>query len=61
MHNGDGKALPSCLYPIKYLNVSLPYDYLFNDAILLISTSKIYGFLFHFYTMKRKKSQNFLF
>ena len=23
MHNGDGKALHSCLYPIKYLNESL--------------------------------------
>ena len=25
MHNGDGKALPSCLYQIKYLNESLPF------------------------------------
>ena len=47
MHNGDGKALPSCLYPIKYLNESLPYDLLSDDAILLISTSLILiGFLF---------------
>ena len=23
MHDGDGKALPSCLYPIKCLNKSL--------------------------------------
>ena len=27
MHDGDGKALPLCLYPIKYLNESLPYDF----------------------------------
>ena len=31
MHNGDGKALPSCLYPIKYLNESLPYDFLSDN------------------------------
>ena len=73
MHKGDGKALPSCPYLIKYLNESLPYDFLSDNAILLISTSliligflmksafnnpifsKMYGFLFHFYTMKRKK------
>ena len=75
MHKGDAKALPSCLDPIKYLNESLPYDFLSDDAILLISTSliligflmksafnnpifsKMYGFLFYFYTMKRKKNQ----
>ena len=38
MHNGDRKALPSCLYPIKYLNESLPYYLLFDNAILLIPT-----------------------
>ena len=27
MHDGDGKALPLCLYPIKYLNESLLYDF----------------------------------
>ena len=26
--NGDGKALPLCLYPIKYLNESLLHDVL---------------------------------
>ena len=47
MHNGDGKALPSCLYSIKYLNESLLSDFLFDNAILLISTSLILiGFLF---------------
>ena len=33
IHNGDGKALPSCLYPVKYLNESLPYDFLSDNAI----------------------------
>ena len=37
-HNGDEKALPSCLYPIKYLNDSLTYGFLSDNAILLIST-----------------------
>ena len=47
MHNGDGKALPSCLHPIKYLNESLLCDFLSDNAILLISTSLILiGFLF---------------
>ena len=27
MHDGDEKALPSCLYPIKYLNKSLQRDF----------------------------------
>ena len=27
-HNGDGKAIPLWLYPIDYLNESLPYDFL---------------------------------
>ena len=78
MHNGDGKALPSCLYPIYYLNESLPCDFLSDNGILLISTSLIligflllwkvlfndaifsemYGFLLHFYIMKRKKANN---
>ena len=38
MHNGDGKTLPSCLYPIKYLNESLLFDFLSDNAVLLIST-----------------------
>ena len=38
MPSRNGKALSSCLYPIKYLNESLPYDYLSDNAILLIST-----------------------
>ena len=38
MHNGDGKALPSCLYPIKYLNESLSYDFLSDNFILSISS-----------------------
>ena len=47
MHNGDGQALPSCLYPINYLNESLLSDVLSDNAILLISTSLILiGFLF---------------
>ena len=47
MHNGDGKALPSCLYSIKYLNESLLYDFLSDNTILLISTWLILiGFLF---------------
>ena len=47
MHNGDGKALPSCLYPIKNLNESLLSDFLSDNVILLISTSLILiGFSF---------------
>ena len=38
MPSRDGKASSSCLYPIKYLNESLPYDFSSDDAILLIST-----------------------
>ena len=45
--NGDGKELTSCLYPIKYLNESLPYDFLSNSAILSISTSLILFFYFY--------------
>ena len=41
MHNGDGKALPSCLNPIKNLFESLQSDFLSDNAILLISTSLI--------------------
>ena len=32
MYNEDGKILPSCLYPINYLNESLPYDFLSGNA-----------------------------
>ena len=39
MYNGDGKALLSCLYSIKYLNESLPYGFLSDNFILSISTS----------------------
>ena len=47
IHNGDGKELPSCLYIIKYLNASLLYDFLSDNAILLISPLLILiGFLF---------------
>ena len=47
MHNGDEKTLPSCLYPIKYLNESLSYDFSSDNALLLISMSLILiGFLF---------------
>ena len=80
-HNGDGKVLSLCLYPIKYLNESLPYDFLSDNFILSLSTSLILMELlflwksllmmpfslkqtatcYMFYTMKRKKSQNFLF
>ena len=41
VHNEDGKALPSCLYRIKYLNESLLSNFLSDNAILLISTSLI--------------------
>ena len=47
MYNGDRKALPSCLYPRKYLNESLPYHFLPDNDILLIHTSLILtSFLF---------------
>ena len=26
-HNGDGKALRLCLYPVKYLDESILYDF----------------------------------
>ena len=39
IHNEDGKALPSCLYPIIYLNESLLSHFLSDNAILLISIS----------------------
>ena len=81
MHNGDGKTLPLCLYPIKYLNESLPYDFLSDNFILSVSPSLILvglillwkalfmmpffseanSFLFHFYTIKRKKVKIFIF
>ena len=36
IHNGDGKALPLCLYSIKYLNESsLPYGFLSNNTIFV--------------------------
>ena len=45
--NGDGKELLSFLYPVKYFNESLPYDFLSDNAILLISTSLLLAvFLF---------------
>ena len=48
MHNGDGKAFPSCLYLIKYLNEPLPYDFLNDNILLSISTSLILmGLLFY--------------
>ena len=40
-HDGDGKPLPLSLYPIKYLNESLLYDFLWNNTISSISTSLI--------------------
>ena len=40
-HNGDGKALPLYLYPIKYLKESLLFDVLWDNTISLISTSLI--------------------
>ena len=48
MHNGDGKAIPSCLYPIKYLNESLLIEFLSDNDIPLISTSLIL-WVFYFY------------
>ena len=47
-HNGDEKALPWCLYPIKYLNESLPYSFLWDNTISLISTSLILMVFFIF-------------
>ena len=41
MHNGDQNALPSWLYPKKYFNESLLSNFLFDNAIPLISTSLI--------------------
>ena len=38
MYNGDGKALRLCLYLINYLNKSLPFVFLSDNSILLIST-----------------------
>ena len=46
MHNVDGKTLSLCLYPIRYLNESLPFDFLWDNTISLTSTSFILiGFL----------------
>ena len=44
MHNADGNVLPSCLYPIKYLNEFLLSDFLSDNAILSTSTSLILMF-----------------
>ena len=41
MHNGDGKALRLCLYPINYLNEFLPDDFLWDNTISLIFTSSV--------------------
>ena len=42
MHNSDGRALPSYIYPIKYLHEPLlPYDSFLDNTILLISTLPI--------------------
>ena len=80
MYNGDGEALLSCQCPMKYLNESLPTDFLSDGFILLIYASlmlmglfifmksafndaifsEMYGFLFHFYAMKRKKVKFFI-
>ena len=49
-HNGDGKALRLCLYPIKYLDESILYDFLWDSTISLISTSLI---LMSFYFYER--------
>ena len=46
-NNGDRKALPLCLYPIKYLSESLLYDFLYDNTISSIYTSLILmGYLF---------------
>ena len=51
-YNGDGKALPLCLYLIKYLNKSLPYNFLWDNTISSISTlSVLMGFLFLWKTL----------
>ena len=40
MHNGAGKTLPICTYPLKYLNeLLLPYELFLDNTILFISTS----------------------
>ena len=39
MYNGDGEALLSCQCPMKYLNESLPTDFLSDGFILLIYAS----------------------
>ena len=47
MHHGDRRALPSQIYPIKYLHEPLlPYDSLLDNITFLISTlSILIGFL----------------
>ena len=54
MHNGTGKALVSCLYPIEYLNEHfLSYEPFLDNTILLMSTLSIliifYSYEIHFY------------
>ena len=42
MHNGDGRALPSYIYPMKYLHEPLlPYDSFLGNTIFLIFTLSI--------------------
>ena len=39
MHDGDSRALPLSIYPIKYLyEPFLPYESFLGNTILLIST-----------------------
>ena len=48
MDNGDGKALPSCLYPIKYLNESLLCDFLSDNIyfnIYFVNINSVFVFM----------------
>ena len=50
MYNGIEETLPSCIYPIKYLNASLlPYDSLLDNNILLVSALSILIYQTYFY------------
>ena len=50
MYNGIEETLPSCIYPIKYLNASLlPYDSLLDNNILLVSALSILIYQMYFY------------
>ena len=40
-HNGDRKAVPLYLYPMKYLNESLLYETLWDNTIFTTSTPLI--------------------